>query len=186
MPHLAPKTVSRAYGVLRAMFAYAVEVDLLFRSPCRGIKLPRLDPRPRQVLNSFQVAAVAEAMPRQHLPMVWIGATTGLRFSEVATLRVQNFDPLIGSHSVTPTVTKDGQRGAILDPPKSAASRRTPANPRFIIEILTERLAAHDINANDEDTFLFTSPDGGLIRYANWRNRVWLPSCKRADWHWLS
>ena len=180
MPHLASKTVSRAYGVLRAMFSYAVEVDLLFRSPCRGIKLPRIDPRPRQVLNSFQVAAVAEATPLQYRPMIWIGAITGLRFSEVAALRVQNFDPLIGSLSVTSTVTKDGQGRAILGPPKSAASKRTLAIPRFLIEMLTAHLAVHDIDVDDEDAFLFTSPDGGLIRYANWRNRVWLPSCKRA------
>ena len=149
------------------MFTYAVEVDLLFRSPCRGIKLPRIDPRPRQVLNPFQVSAVAEATPRQYRPMVWIGAITGLRFSEVAALRVRDFDPLIGSLSFTKTVTKDGQGREILGPPKSAASRQTLAIPGFLIEMLTGHLAALEIDVNDEDAFLFTSPDGGLIRYAN-------------------
>ena len=29
-----------------------------------------------------------------------------------------------------------------------------------------------DIDVDEEDTLSFTSPDGGLIRYANWRDRV--------------
>ena len=36
----APRTVKRRYGVLAALFAYAVAADWLARSPCRNIKLP--------------------------------------------------------------------------------------------------------------------------------------------------
>ena len=42
--HLAPRTVRRALGVVRAMFAHAVVTDMMGRSPYRGIKLPRVDP----------------------------------------------------------------------------------------------------------------------------------------------
>lgn len=58
---LAPKTVARANGVARAMFAYAAETDLLGQSPCRGVKLPRVDPRQRRVLTPDEVDALAEA-----------------------------------------------------------------------------------------------------------------------------
>lgn len=61
-----------------------------------------------------------------------------------------------------------------------ANSRRTLAISGFLIEMLSTHLAALDIDVNDEDAFLFTSPEGGPIRYANWRNRIWLLSCKRA------
>jgi hypothetical protein len=37
---LNPRTVKRQFGVLRAVFAYAVSTDFLGRSPCRDIKLP--------------------------------------------------------------------------------------------------------------------------------------------------
>ena len=40
---LAPRTVSRAYGVARALFAHGVACDLISRSHCRGAKLPRVD-----------------------------------------------------------------------------------------------------------------------------------------------
>lgn len=48
---LAPKTVARAYGVVRAMFAYATDTDLIARSPCRGVRLPRVEGRRRQILT---------------------------------------------------------------------------------------------------------------------------------------
>ena len=36
----APRTVRRQYGVLQAIFAYAIAADWLGRSPCRNINLP--------------------------------------------------------------------------------------------------------------------------------------------------
>lgn len=46
---MAPRTVRRTYGTLRAMLNFAVETDRLVRTPCRGIKLrpSRLEPESR-------------------------------------------------------------------------------------------------------------------------------------------
>jgi len=177
---LAPKSVSRSYGVLRAMFNYAVGTDFLYRSPCRGIKLPRIEPRARDVLEPTTVAAIAAATPFQYRPMVWLGALVGLRFSEVAGLRVGSIDFLRQSLSVTATVTKDGKGGAVLGPPKSAASRRTVAIPGFLVKMLADHLARLGVDASDVDAFIFTAPDGGLLRYTNWLSRVWVPACRSA------
>jgi hypothetical protein len=59
---LAPKTVRRALGVVRAMFAHAVADDLLGRSPYRGIKLPRVDPTRRRIPSSDELAGLIEAI----------------------------------------------------------------------------------------------------------------------------
>ena len=40
----APRTVRRGYGVLQSIINYAVRLDMLGRSPCRGINLPRTKP----------------------------------------------------------------------------------------------------------------------------------------------
>ena len=37
---LAPATVRTSYGVLRAILSWAVENDVIDRSPCRGVRLP--------------------------------------------------------------------------------------------------------------------------------------------------
>lgn len=177
---LAPKTVGRAYGVVRAMFTYATESDMLVRSPCRGNKLPRVEPRSRPLLTPDQVAALADATVREYRGMVWLGAVVGLRFSEVAGLRVGRVDVLGRSLSVAETVTRDGKGRAVLGPPKSSASRRTLALPRMLSELLADHLAHLGLTAADADALLFPAPDGGPLRYANWRNRVWVPACRAA------
>ena len=177
---LAPKTVSRAYGVVRAMFTYAVQSDMLVRSPCRGIKLPRIEPRSRQLLTTEDVAALAIATTEDYRPMIWLGSIVGLRFSEIAGLRVGRIDFLRRSLSVVETVTKDGRGGVVLGPPKSTASRRTVALPLALTTLLSDHLTRLGLTGADTQALLFPAPGGGPLRYANWRNRAWVPACKEA------
>lgn len=81
---LAPRTVSRAYGVARALFAHGVACDLISRSHCRGAKLPRVDVTSRRAPTPVEIARLAGARQRRYRPMVYLGAIIGLRFSEVA------------------------------------------------------------------------------------------------------
>jgi integrase len=104
---LAPNTVRRALGVVRAMFAHGVASDLLGRSPCRAIKLPRLDPTRRRIPSSEELARLIGAVPEGYRAMVSSAVVLGLRFSEVAGLRVGEVDTLRGMLSVAETVTRD-------------------------------------------------------------------------------
>ena len=90
----APRTVRRWYGVLRAIFAFAVENDWLGRTPCRGVKLPAVTSTRRHTLTPTDVGSIAAATSAPYRAMVWIGAVLGLRWSEVAGLRVGNVDLL--------------------------------------------------------------------------------------------
>ena len=103
---IAPRTVRRHYGVLRAVFAFAVENDSIGRSPCRGIKLPAVTTTRRYSLSPDQIAAIAEAMPPAHRPIVWLGALLGLRWSEVAGLRVGRIDWAAGTLRVEEAITR--------------------------------------------------------------------------------
>jgi site-specific recombinase XerD len=47
---LAPKTVDRTHGTLRAAFAYAVSAGLIGRSPCHDVSLPKAVKRKRRVV----------------------------------------------------------------------------------------------------------------------------------------
>jgi integrase len=112
--------------------------------------------------------------------MVSCAVVLGLRFSEVAGLRVGEVDTLRGMLSVAETVTRDAQGRPVFGPPKSDASRRTLAIPAPLTESLAEHLARRGLTGADADALVFTVPAGGTIRYANWRNRVWLPACRAA------
>ena len=178
--HLAPRTVRRALGVVRAMFAHAVVTDMIGRSPYRGIKLPRVDPTRRRIPTTAQLVKLIEATPERYRPMIYCSVVLGLRFSEVAALRVGQLDTDRGMLSVAETLTRDAQGRPVFGPPKSATSRRTIAIPTPLSELLAAHVAASSVAGADPETLVFTAPDGGPIRYANWRNRVWVPACRMA------
>jgi integrase len=89
----APRTVIRQYGVLTAMFSYAVNSDYIGRSPCRNIKLPKVKPVKRNLPDTEGLARLAAELEAYAL-MMWVGVLTGLRWAEVAGLRVGSVDLL--------------------------------------------------------------------------------------------
>ena len=176
----APRTVKRRYGVLASVFAYAVSADWLGRSPCRDIHLPTITTTRRMSLDADQVEAIAEHTDPRYRTMVWIGAILGWRWEEVAGLRVGALDLLRGVATVAETNIRDQKGRPLVGQPKSTASRRSIAIPAVLVDVLAEHMAATGITAADPDRLLFASPEGGLLRYSNWRNRVWLPAVRAA------
>ena len=176
----APRTVKRRYGVLAAVFAYAIAADWLARSPCRNIKLPSVASTRRRHLTPEQVAALAEAMDPRYRAMVWLGAVLGWRWEEATGLRVAGLDLLHGTVTVTETNIRDAQGRPLSGQPKSKASGRTVSLADALGDLLAEHMAARGLTAADADRLIFEAPNGGPLRYANWRNRVWLPATRAA------
>jgi integrase len=46
--------------------------------------------------------------------------------------------------------------------------------------MLARHLAAAGLTAADADEFVFTDMDNGVIRYENWRRRIWIPAVTMA------
>jgi integrase len=113
-------------------------------------------------------------------PMVYLGAITGLRWGEVAGLKVGHLDLAGRRLSVAETVVR-GRRGVVgFGEPKSAAGRRTLALPVDLVSMLVEHLVARGLSMTDRDALLFTAPDGGILRYSNWLRRAWWPAAVTA------
>lgn len=159
------------------MFAYAVAGDLLGRSPFRGIKQPRVEPTRRQMPTTADLARLVDAIPIRYQAMVLSAVVLGLRFSELAGLRAGELDTTRSMLTVAQTVTRDATGSPVFGPPKSEASRRTLAIPAPLSVLLANHLARLGLTAADSDALVFSAPAGGPIRYANWRNRAWLPAC---------
>jgi len=168
----AARTVRRQFDVLRAIFAYAVAIDALLRSPCRGVKLPAVEARDRHSLTPGDVLRIADATPEMYRPMVWIGAVLGLRWGEVAGLQVRALDFVQGTITVATQLGRDGRLG----PPKSAAGRRVLGTPAALLELLEAHLGARYPAASEETDLVFVAPAGGPLDYSHWRRRVWLPA----------
>ena len=115
-----PRTVGRRYGVLRAVMNYAVSRDLIGRSPCRGIRLPEEQPLDRELPTAEDIAALAGAMGR-YGPMAYLGVVLGLRWGEVAGLRLRRLDLDAGRVTIAEQVTRGPKGVSIVGPPKSRA-----------------------------------------------------------------
>lgn len=174
----APRTVRRTYDVVRAVFAFAVANDWLARSPCRGIKLPRITGTRRYDLTPGQVIAIADAVGADYTAAIYLGAVLGLRWGEVAGLRVGRLDLLGKRLTVAEQITRGEHGRLVIGEPKSDAGKRTIALPEWLIELLAEHLARRGVNAADSDAYIFEMPGGGPLDYSNWRRRVWLPACR--------
>jgi integrase len=174
----APRTVKRNYEVVRAMFGYAVRNDWLARNPCRNVKLPTVDTARRFDLTAEDVARIADAVVPAYRPMIWVGAVLGLRWSEVAALRVGRLRFVESQLTVAEALTRGVGGRNVFGSPKSRAGSRTMSVPNTVVDMLKAHLVSMDLTENDSNSLLFTDDAGGSLRYSNWRRRVWLPAVK--------
>lgn len=172
------RTVSRQYDVLRAIFNYAIDSDVLGRSPCRNIRLPKPETGRRQVLTGDQLAALAEAVGDTYRPMVYVGAMLGLRWGECAGLRVGDLDLLSRRVTVTEQRTR-GRGGRMVErAPKSMAGRRTLSVPQPLVDLLAAHLQQRGLTAAEADAYVFVGARRRPLQYSSFRQRVWQPACR--------
>jgi integrase len=111
------------------MFGYAVRNDWLARNPCRNVKLPLVDGTRRHDLTPEDAVRIASHVAVEYQPMIWIGATLGLRWSEVAGLRVGRLDLAGGKLSVVETIVR-GIGGRNVFGPRSPGPASAPCSCR--------------------------------------------------------
>ncbi len=173
-----PSTVVRQYACMRAIFTFAETYELIPRSPCRAIRLPQTHPREAQILDGPAIDRLAAALG-DDAPMVYL-AVLGLRWGEIAGLRVGQLD-LVRRTLTVKTQRTRGEGGRMVEQsPKTRAGQRTMTMPTWIAAMLAEHLARRGLTGADKDAPVFASRDGEPLDYSNWRVRVWLPARKAA------
>lgn len=171
-------TVLRHYACLRGIFTHAEDCDLILRSPCRSIRLPSVSQRQAEILNASQLQQLAGTMGA-YGPMVYLAAL-GLRWGEIAGLRVGDVDFDRGVVTVTRQRTR-GEKGRMIEQdPKTRSGKRALSMPDWLTAMLARHLANHSSTVRNVDDWVFVSPDGEPLHYSNWRRRVWLPACAAA------
>jgi integrase len=160
----AAPTIENALGVLRMVLALAVEDKRIPRNPCDGVKAPRRKHSVRAYLTHQQVAELAGAMARDGLVIRFL-AYTGLRYGEMAALKVQNFDMLRRRVNIRESVTEVAGK-LTWSTPKNHERRSVPF-PRFLVEDLAARM-----EGKRREDLVFEAPAGGVLRIATFRTRV--------------
>lgn len=173
---LAPASVRKVGAILSKIMSEAARAGYIAGSPCRGLRLPPEGQREMVFITAEEVEGLADAMrPDHYRPLVFTAAYAGLRWGELAGLRIDRLDPLRRTIRVEEQLTEVS--GAMRPgPPKTAAGRRTVRLPRFLADMLGEHLSA---GAVQRTGLVFPSVEGTPMRSSNFRRRVWLPALRR-------
>lgn len=145
----------------------------------RWRRLPKRTHADRGYLRHAHAAALAatDCSPE----VVRFLAYTGLRWGEIAALRVCDFGMLRRRVNVSRSVTESG--GLVCGTPRTW-ERRSVSFPAA----LADEMAALMIGKSRDD-LVFTDLRGGVLRNSNWRARVFeraLEACHKSDESFLS
>jgi integrase len=170
-------TVAKIYRILHAIFATAVDDDLIRRNPCRirSASQDRAEERPTATLD--QVFDIAEAIQPRYRLMVLLAAFAQLRFGELIALRRNDIDLARMELRVYRTIAEMEDGTQVDDDPKSEAGKR----PISLPDGLRDDIAAHLGRWAQPGLGgrLFVGPAGGIPRRRNF-NRVWQAALRAA------
>lgn len=153
----APATVRKIHRVLSLILAFAVKDGRLVRNVAEGVSLPRVVSGDRRYLDHAQVAALADKCGDEYRLVVLFLAYTGVRFGEMAALRVGRVDFLRRRALVAESVTV--VKGVMTwGTPKGHERREVPI-PRFLIEELSRHVAG-----KESDDLVFLGMRGAVMR----------------------
>ncbi len=169
---LSGSTVRQTHRVLHMILSSAVRDGRLSRNVAAGLSLPRVRQAEKRFLDHGQVVALAEAAGEYGV-VVRTLAYCGLRFGELAALRVSSLDLLRRRLTVRESASEvNGQM--VFGTPKSHLVRSVPL-PRSLVD----ELAALCVGKAADD-LLFTAPGGGVLWLRNFRRRVFDPAAQSA------
>lgn len=153
---LAPASVRKVHRVLSQALAYAVKDGRLGVNPAAGVSLPRVQESEKIFLTHTQVEELADRCA-EYRSIVLFLAYTGLRWGEMAALRVRRLDFLRRRAAIAESVTPI--KGVMTFGPTKGHERRDVPIPRFLIEDLAKRVAT-----KESDELVFTGVRGAPLR----------------------
>jgi len=167
---LAPSTVRQIYFVLAALMKYAVKDGRINRDPTEGAQMPRKRAVDRGYLSHEQVERLARECG-EHADLIAFLAYTGLRWGEMAALRISSIDFVRRRVDVREALTD--VRGELIRGTPKTHERRSVPFPAFLDRPLKERAAGKPLDGS-----LFTSSRGLEMRNGNFRKRAFLPALR--------
>lgn len=169
---LSASTVRQIHRVFSLALDLAVRDGRLARNPCAGVPLPRAGRTDPVFLTHDEVDALAVGAGDHRLVILFL-AYTGVRFGELAALRMRHLDLLRRRATIAEAVAEVHGK-TVFSTPKNHQSRRVSI-PRFLVDDLAVLVAGRA-----PDDFVFTAPQGGVLRLRNFRRAGFEPAVNAA------
>jgi integrase len=161
----SPATVRKAHRVLSLVLDLAVRDLKVTRNVAAQVNLPRATSRKRRYLTHQQVDALVQGLDRRNTLVILVLAYCGLRWGEMAALKVGSVDLMRRRLSVDASVTEVRGR-QVWGLPKDHERRSVPF-PRFLVDALIAHCAGRPPEA-----LLFPSAAATPLRVRNFRRDV--------------
>jgi integrase len=156
--------VRQSHRVLALILEFAIDHERIATNPARKPRnLPALPPVSRLPLTVEELHALMSAAPADVGDHVFFLAMTGVRFGEMAAVKVAAVDVTRRSIRIADNVTEVGGHLSQSKTPKGRRARLV-SYP----EVLDDVVARHMTGKGPGD-LLFTSPKGMQLRLRNWR-----------------
>lgn len=154
---LAPASVRKVHRVLSMMLSWAVADDRLAKNPAERVSLPRVAESDKRFLTHEQVHHLADECGDTYSLVVLFLAYTGLRWGELAALKVQRLDFLrrrvLVAESVTPV------KGVMTFGATKGHERREVPLPRFLLDDMSRQ-----VSGKAAEDLVFTGGRGAVLR----------------------
>lgn len=175
--HYKHATVCGHFKVLRVVFNYAVENEVIPYSPMQGMKLPK---QPKDELttddkayNEKEVSKIMECMekePSMWRTMFYFMLDSGCRRGEVAGLKWENIDMKTGEVTICNNLQYLSDRGKFLTTPKSGKVRTIYLTQNALTIMRNwkkEQVLEHFKNGIPQSDFCFTDLNGQWLNPQN-------------------
>jgi integrase len=154
---LSPARAIQAFQVVDQVLRFAVRARYIAVNPADDVHLPRKASREDVALTHDQVRQLAES--REDIrTMVYLLAYGGLRYGEMAALRVGDVDLLRQRITVSRSVTYVTGNGHVEGSTKTHQIRTVPVLTKTLADALAEV-----IRGRDPSEYMFVYHDGGPI-----------------------
>jgi integrase len=179
---LSPASVQYIHRVFSLILELAVPSGRIARNPAHGVRLRKIPQSDKRFLTREEVFRLADAAAEYPIPeigqqyrvLVLVLAFCGLRWGEVAGLKVKRLDLLRRRLVVAETLSEVGGH-LVSGTPKNHQARSVPI-PNFLVDMLAEVM--HDASPDD---LVFTTWRGQPLRNLNFRRDVFDKAAADAD-----
>jgi integrase len=170
---LGAARITKAYRVLSMVMKHAIFSKRIVTNPCHDHELPRPDDEDEHVYLTYdQLERLALAAGEYRLLILTLGYC-GIRWAEASAVKSGQLS--VPKRRIRIVQNYTDVKGVLeLGPVKNHEKRSVPLPRSFADELGG---LAH---GKTPDGLLFTAPEGGPLRYANFRSRVFDPSVKEA------
>jgi integrase len=171
----AAKTIANRHGFLSGMFQHAVEVsEILRKNPCARTNLPNSEQEEMVFLSPDEFTQLLSYIPPYWQPLVFLIASTGLRWGEAVALKPRDFDIAHSTLRVSRAWKKSKARGWYVGAPKTTMSKRTVSVP-------ADAMAAVLPLIKSGNEWVFVNRYGDPVRQQKFWEFAWAPARNLAN-----